>query len=81
MQKNIFQTISVIIFWDFLIFYQIFVSPRVKRIVIISNNHGIYELSRALPNDVRLRILGLRHFAAGGWGVFVPTQEKKDLGS
>ena len=39
-------------------FYQIFLSPQVKRIVIISNEHGIYELPHELPNDLRLRILG-----------------------
>ena len=32
----------------------IFVSPQVKRIGVISNKHGIYEL----PNDLRLRALG-----------------------
>ena len=32
-------------------FYQIFVSPKVKRKVIISNKHVMYEL----PNDLRLR--------------------------
>ena len=32
-------------------FYQIFLSPKVKRIVIISNKHGIYELPHELPND------------------------------
>ena len=40
-------------FWDFLIVYQIFFSPQVKRSVIISNKHAIYEL----PNNVGLRIL------------------------
>ena len=35
-------------------FYQNFISPQVKRIVIISNKNGINEL----PNDIRLRILG-----------------------
>ena len=34
-------TIMVIIFWDFLMFDQIFLSPQVKRSVIISNKHGI----------------------------------------
>ena len=48
------STILVIIFWDILMFYQIFLSPQVKRIVIISNKNDIYEL----PNDLRLRILG-----------------------
>ena len=40
-----------------LILYQIFSSAKVKRNVIISNKHGIYELSHELPNDLRLRIL------------------------
>ena len=40
-------------FWDFLILYQIFLSPQVKRIEIISNKHGIYELSYELTNDLR----------------------------
>ena len=52
------STILVIIFWDSLMFYQIFLSPQVKRIVIISNKHGIYGLPKELPNDLWLRILG-----------------------
>ena len=43
-------------------FYQIFLSPQVKQIVIISNKHGICELPHELPNDLRffkdLRKLG-----------------------
>ena len=35
-------------------FDEIFLSPQVKQIVIISNKLGIYEL----PNDLRLKILG-----------------------
>ena len=35
-----------------------FFSPRVKRIVIISIKHEIYELPHVLPNDLRLKILG-----------------------
>ena len=42
-----------IIFWDLLILYQIFLSPQVKRFVIISNKHAIYELPHELPNDLR----------------------------
>ena len=34
-------------------FYEIFLSPQVKRIMIINNKHGIYEL----PNDL-IRKLG-----------------------
>ena len=37
------------ILWDFLIFYQIFLSPQVKRSAIISNKQGVYEL----PNELR----------------------------
>ena len=32
-------------------FDKIFVSPQVKRIVIISNNYGIYELPHEMPNE------------------------------
>ena len=52
MQKKILQTIIFIIFWDSLMFYQIFLSRQVKPYAIISYKHGTYEL----PND--LRILG-----------------------
>ena len=47
-----------IIFCDFLILYQTFFSQQVKRSMISSNKHGIYELPHELPNDLRLRILG-----------------------
>ena len=49
-----------ILLWDFLMFYQIFLSPQVKRSAIISNKQGLYELSHELPNDLRLRILGMK---------------------
>ena len=39
-------------------YYQICLSPQVKRSEIISNEHCIYELLDELPNDLRLRILG-----------------------
>ena len=41
-----------------LMFYQIFLSPQVKRWAIINYEHGIYELPHELPKDLRLRILG-----------------------
>ena len=50
--------ISFVIFWEFLMFYQIFLSPQVKWWVIITYKLGIYELSHELLNDERLRILG-----------------------
>ena len=34
-------TIIFIIFWDFLLFYQTFFSPQVKRCAIITDKHGI----------------------------------------
>ena len=48
-------TISLIIFWDFSMFYQIFLSSQVKRWAIITYKHGINELQNELPNDLRLR--------------------------
>ena len=39
-------------------FYQIFLSPQVKRWAIITYKHGIYKLPHKLPHDLRLRILG-----------------------
>ena len=51
-------TIIFIIFWNFMIFYQIFVSPQVKQCAIITDKHGIYEVPHDLPNDLRLNISG-----------------------
>ena len=45
-------------FWDFSMFYEIFLSPQEERWAIITYKHGIYELHRELPNVLRLRILG-----------------------
>ena len=41
-----------IIFRNFLILYQIFFSPQVKRSMIISNKNGIYESPHESPNDL-----------------------------
>ena len=60
-------------------FYQIFLSPQVKRLAIITYKHGIYELPHELRKDLRLKILTPRHFRR--WGGKLPTQEKKDLRS
>ena len=46
-----------IIFWEFLILYQIFCSPQVKRSMNISNKYGIDDLPHDLPNDFRPTIL------------------------
>ena len=42
----------------FLMVEEIFLSPEVKRRVIITNKYGMYELPHELPNNLRLRILG-----------------------
>ena len=52
------SAIIFIIFWDSLMFHQIFLSPQVKRCAIITYKRGIYELRHELLNDLRLRILG-----------------------
>ena len=48
------STIMFIIFQDILMFYQISLSPQVKRCTIITYKRCIYELQ----NDLRLMILG-----------------------
>ena len=37
---------------------KIFLSPQVKRMVIISSKQGIYEWPHDVPNDLRPRTLG-----------------------
>ena len=37
------DTIIFIIFWDFLMFYQIFLPPQAKRCAIITYKYGIYD--------------------------------------
>ena len=50
----------VIIFWELVMFYEIFLSPQVEQSAILSNKHGIYELPHELPNDLRLTIKEIR---------------------
>ena len=56
-KKEKIQTIILIIFRGFLIFYQTLLSPQVKRCAIISYKHDIYESSHELLNNLRRRIL------------------------
>ena len=35
-------------------FYQIFLSPQVKRCAVITYKHDIHELPHMLPNDLSL---------------------------
>ena len=43
LHKPVYAIIIFIIFWDFSMFYQIFLSPQVKQCAI-TNKYGIYEL-------------------------------------
>ena len=52
-------TTMFIIFWDVMIDEKIFFSSQVRRNVIISNKHGIYQLPHELLNTLRLTILGI----------------------
>ena len=54
-------------------FYQIFLSPQVKRIVIISNKHGIYDSTHELQKELRLR-------RWAGFHAHTRKKKKKDLG-
>ena len=53
-RKNCETTIMVIIFWEFSVFNQIFLSPQVKWSVSISNKQGKYALLHELPNVRKL---------------------------
>ena len=50
-------TTIFIIFWDFLMFCQIFLSPQDKWCANITYKHSIYELPHMLPKNLKLRIL------------------------
>ena len=52
---DVVTTIMLIIFWEFLVFDQIFVSSEVKRSAVVCNKDGIYELLHELPNDFGLK--------------------------
>ena len=56
-KKNILRTISCIIFRDFSMFYQIFISPQVQRWGIIASQDDICQLFVELRNDLKLRML------------------------
>ena len=49
--------IIVIIFWDSLMFNQFFVLPQMKRCVVNTSKHGLYELLHELSKELRLKIL------------------------
>ena len=43
-------------------FYQIFLSPKVKRYVITTYKHGMCDLPHKLPNDLRLESQEIRKY-------------------
>ena len=52
---SVYNTIiNCLIFWGFLMLYQTFHSPQVKRCAIITYKHGIYQLPHELSNELRL---------------------------
>ena len=63
-KKKKLQTTNFIIFWDLLMFYQVFLSPQVKRWAIIAHKHDIYEFLNKLPNNLRLSILENKEISA-----------------
>ena len=52
LNKTHYYTISFIMFWDFSMFYQIFLSPQVKRCAIITYKHGIFKLPHEFYNSL-----------------------------
>ena len=55
-RRNLSYKAAVIfkILWDYLMFYQIFLSPQMKRCAAITYKYSIRELLHELPNDLRL---------------------------
>ena len=51
--KLVGTTISFMIFWNFSIFYQIFLQPQVKWWAIITYKHAIYDLPHEFPNNLK----------------------------
>ena len=56
--KAVWSTIIFIIFWDFLMSYQVLFSAHVKWYAIITYKYGIYELPHELLNNWRVSKLG-----------------------
>ena len=57
-------------------FYQVFLSPQVKRWAIITYKHGVYELPHELPNDLRLtKMRGAQLLMMKCW----PASEEKAI--
>ena len=71
------SAIMDIIVWDFLKLYHIFFSPQVKRSLIVSNKHNIYELPRELPNDfLRLNLVPSPPKPKAPW---TPTESRRKI--
>ena len=53
--ETLIARIMEIILWDFLMFFQIFLSPQVKGSAIIGNKQGVYELANEFLNDLKIK--------------------------
>ena len=58
-------------------FFQIFLSPQVKRSMSIINTHGIFELPHMLANNLRLRILENQEKSGKSQNLLVPSLPAK----
>ena len=63
MQNKTLQKTMVAIILDFLMFDQILAKLEMRRSLIISNKHGIFELLRKLPNNLGTGILENREIS------------------
>ena len=57
-EKENFQAVLVIIFWNFAIFYYKSDSPQIKGNLVSSIANLVYELPHELLHNLGLRILG-----------------------
>ena len=57
-KHNLMSAIMLMIFLDFLRFYQVAYSPQGKRSVIFNTKHDMYQSPHEFLNNLRLRILG-----------------------
>ena len=59
-------------------FYQIFLSPQVKRCASITYKHGIHKLTHKFPNDLRLKkLLNIKKVSKFRRNRLVPSLQAK----
>ena len=72
-QKQNFQRILVIVFWNFTIFEYKPDQPKVKQNVISSKRNLVYEVRHETPNDFAIRLLRKKEIL-GKSSIWVETQ-------